>query len=1147
MIRVAFPFAGLFLSLCCFFNAAWAQCPAPTEVYLPVADRAKYDDLGAKIDTYGDYMVASEMLHDSLEVEAGLVHVYRLDAAQQWKEIAQLAPSDPQMYLRFGMNLTIDATTIVVSAQSYDDNGMITNKLYVFEKAPGSEWVSGTESYQLTGTPYVDAPVLDGGNLIALASQANNQGIAVYTKTGGIFALTQFLPLPVDADGSQMLYTVMTAGDGLIAAGSGWFQNADGTVGTVVLYERNGATYTTSPVARLLPASDAGNLIYGVQLAIHNGNVYTGAWVSGDNGTGIFISLLAFYEFKRPVSGWANAKTNAVVHTPYGTGNNLIVTDDEFFFGGYNQVHAYKKNGSTWASATVSMELSNPFTSSPIFGQEISLTNNHLVVGAWVGGVTASTPRDARDAIIDYYRPSNGWSTNLPPHQIITETALNATGDSYGSSITSLNDELFVGAPGDDEMGFNGGAVYVHTKGKPTAPATRIFAPKSQPRSGFGRSIAAGDNLLVVGAPLVDSVGNNGMNAFDAMGKAYIYKRTAAGWKFHSQLIAPNVSKNGSFGQTVAYFNNYIAVCGYDVNSFDSYKRVYIYKENAAGKYVYLATLRPSVDIQYNFFGRSIAMNETTIVVGTGNNELTTGDKMHVFVYEKHGEWKSATEDARLLPTNKGYGDMFGHSVAMEGDRIVVGAPGFPGTGVLGDMMYYRGAAYIFKKPAAGWSGLVNESAQLEPSDAMDGGFFGYSVAIDDDQIYAGSPGSVDDAMLSGYTTNNHNALKPGKVYRFARSGSDWQTTKQEDEQISSIGPDWLDGFGCSLHMANHKLYIGATYADTKRGFWSGSVETYTRGPLQFDIPEPPVACDDRTLKLDAAPEGGVWSGPGVTADGTFDPKNFTNEKVALHYDYTTHTGCQTGTTVTVTVNKLLPPSLTPGPTLCVANPVTLSITPVDPGATATWTNMSTNTPVQGSASSLVVDASGSFAATVSRDGCSLQTAPVVVNKLSAPALTASDPVICNNVPVTISLAQLDNGATVSWTDLSTHTALSGTGGSITIKTGGTFSATVSQHGCVLESPPITLQNMRDSVYVPNIFTPNDDHYNDYFEVRGEDLLDFNLRVYNRYGTPLYHTDDPTFHWTAPDVSTGVYFWNLTYLGCNRKQKHLKGWVHVMR
>jgi len=1145
MIRVAVPFAGLFLMLCGFFNVAWAQCPAPTEVYLPVGDLAKYDYFGLKIDTYGDYMVASEMLHDSLEVEAGLLHVYRLDASQQWKEIAQLTPSDPQIYLRFGMNVTIDATSIVASAQSYDDAGNLTNKLYVFEKVPGSEWVSGTESYQLLGTPYLDAPVLSENNLIALASQSSNQGVAVFTKTGGVFTLTQFLPFPVDENGMALPFPVLTAGDGLIAAGSAMFQNADGTVGTVILYEKNGATFSTSPVATLRPADDVGGMTYGRQIAIHNGNVYTGGWVTGDNGTGIFKSLLHFYEFKKPVSGWANAKTNAAVKTPYGTSESLIVTDDEFFFGGYQQVHAYKKNGSSWSSVTLSMELSKPASSTEFFGLWMSLTNNHLVVG---GPAAGGIPTPAtREAIIDYYRPPGGWATNTPPHQIITKTTLNATGDLYGSSITSLNNELFVGAPGDDEMGLNSGAVYVHTKGKPTSPAVRIFEPKSHNRSGFGQSIAAGDNILVVGAPFVDSVGNNGINVFDRMGKAYIYKRTATGWKYHSQLVAPTLSMNGSFGQTVAYFNKYIAVCAYDLTTYESDGRVYLYKENDAGKYVYLATLRPSIDIKHDFFGRAIVMSENTIVVGTGDTEREVGHKMHVFVFEKHGEWKSATEDARLLPTNKGYGDMFGYSVAMEGDRIVVGAPGYPGTALLNDQLFYRGAAYIFKKPASGWSGTVNESAQLEPSDATSHGNFGYSVAIDDDQIYAGSPFAIDKAEYPNYVTNHDNTLKPGKVYRFVRNGSDWLSTKQEDEQIASISPDWLDGFGCSLYVTNHKLYIGATYADTERGFWSGSVETYTRAPLQFDIPELPVSCDDRTLKLDAAPEGGVWSGPGVTADATFDPKNFTNEKISLRYHYTTIAGCQTDTTVTVTVNKLLPASLTPGPTLCITSPVTLSITPVDPGATATWMNVSTNTPAQGSASALVVDASGSYVATVSRDGCTVETAPVVVNKLTPPALTASHPSICNGVPVTISLTPFDNGTTVTWTDLSTHATLPESGGSIAIKTGGTFSASVSQNGCVLESPPITLQNMRDSVYVPNIFTPNDDHYNDYFEVRGEDLSQFNLRIYNRLGTPVYHTDDPAFRWTAPDVSTGVYYWNITYLGCDSEQKHIKGWVHVLR
>lgn len=66
------------------------------------------------------------------------------------------------------------------------------------------------------------------------------------------------------------------------------------------------------------------------------------------------------------------------------------------------------------------------------------------------------------------------------------------------------------------------------------------------------------------------------------------------------------------------------------------------------------------------------------------------------------------------------------------------------------------------------------------------------------------------------------------------------------------------------------------------------------------------------------------------------------------------------------------------------------------------------------------------------------------------------------------------------------------------------------------------------NVYIPNVFSPNGDGVNDIFKVETGDIIleDFTLRVFNRWGTLLYETDDFTKGWDgkfqneylAPDV-----------------------------
>ncbi len=45
-------------------------------------------------------------------------------------------------------------------------------------------------------------------------------------------------------------------------------------------------------------------------------------------------------------------------------------------------------------------------------------------------------------------------------------------------------------------------------------------------------------------------------------------------------------------------------------------------------------------------------------------------------------------------------------------------------------------------------------------------------------------------------------------------------------------------------------------------------------------------------------------------------------------------------------------------------------------------------------------------------------------------------------------------------------------------------------------------------IYVPNAFTPNSDGENDFFRIRGEQLTELSVEVYNRWGQKVYASDD---------------------------------------
>lgn len=68
-------------------------------------------------------------------------------------------------------------------------------------------------------------------------------------------------------------------------------------------------------------------------------------------------------------------------------------------------------------------------------------------------------------------------------------------------------------------------------------------------------------------------------------------------------------------------------------------------------------------------------------------------------------------------------------------------------------------------------------------------------------------------------------------------------------------------------------------------------------------------------------------------------------------------------------------------------------------------------------------------------------------------------------------------------------------------------------------------------IWFPNVFTPNDDKWNNYFQADSvNSVRQFRLTIFNRWGTVVYETEDPYFKWDGKDQGNntdcvpGVYF-----------------------
>ena len=88
-------------------------------------------------------------------------------------------------------------------------------------------------------------------------------------------------------------------------------------------------------------------------------------------------------------------------------------------------------------------------------------------------------------------------------------------------------------------------------------------------------------------------------------------------------------------------------------------------------------------------------------------------------------------------------------------------------------------------------------------------------------------------------------------------------------------------------------------------------------------------------------------------------------------------------------------------------------------------------------------------------------------------------------------------------------------------------------------------------VFIPNAFTPNKDNENDVLFVRGRNVRDMVLKIYDRWGELVFETDDQTKGWDGTYkgqlVDPGVFVYYLTITCIDGQEYFKKGNVTVIR
>ena len=367
----------------------------------------------------------------------------------------------------------------------------------------------------------------------------------------------------------------------------------------------------------------------------------------------------------------------------------------------------------------------------------------------------------------------------------------------FGFSVAIAGDIAVVGAQGDDENGDESGAAYVFTRSDAGwSQEAKLTANDAEAGDQFGGSIALFGETILVGARRKDDNG-------DESGAAYLFTRYDSDWIQQAKLTAADGEAGAEFGRSVALSDDTLIIgAARDDEKGEDSGSVYVFTRSGTN-WSQLAKLTAADGAKGDVFGISVALDGDTALIGADLDDDKGEDSGSVYVYTRSkGTW---SQQAKLTAADAGNVDIFGVRVAISGDTALIAARRDDDdvNGV------DSGSAYVFIRSGTSWT----QQAKLTADDAEAGDLFGYNVALYEDT------GIVTAAM------DDDKGLNSGSAYVFIRSGTSW--TQQAKLTAADGAAD--DVFGWSVSLFGNTAMIGAPTSIFELPGGSGSAYIFQR------------------------------------------------------------------------------------------------------------------------------------------------------------------------------------------------------------------------------------------------------------------------------------------------------------------------------
>ena len=289
------------------------------------------------------------------------------------------------------------------------------------------------------------------------------------------------------------------------------------------------------------------------------------------------------------------------------------------------------------------------------------------------------------------------------------------------------------------------------------------------------------NQLVLAGAP--------GENSF--VGKVVVYDRSNDLNLSELLEISPPAQfqeSNMQFGSAISAFDDLLAIAAPNNDSFSG--AVYMYQRQSDQSYQFLDKIVDTSGSSGDIFGYKIKLSDSWLVASSPQTTSNGNGKLSIYNIESNN---SVSFHSYLTATDASVNDEFGYDISLDGNLLVVGAPGV-NSATNGDD---SGAAYVFEWNASGnqWSQIQ----KLTPESLSVDDQFGYSVSISNNYIFVG--------CLKG----DGNGVDSGSLHVFKHNGTEWV-------EIASLAPPTsLSGqlFSTDIDSRGNSVFISSPGSGT--------------------------------------------------------------------------------------------------------------------------------------------------------------------------------------------------------------------------------------------------------------------------------------------------------------------------------------------